>query len=1191
MATTKALELAQFGTNLVVDGATGVATQSSLTLSGTTSSTSTTTGSLVTLGGAGIAENLYVGGNTVISGNVDAVNTTLSGDIGAVNATLSGDVGAVNATLSGNLGAVNATLSGYLRGPASFVIDPAAYGDDTGTVVIAGNLQVDGLTTTINSTTLTVDDKNIVLASGAVDSAAANGAGITVAGASAQLTYDSIQDRWNMNKGLELLSSPLVVGTGSTDVGRVENSAGVFSITAYTGRQIAFGNDSNGEHVRIDADGKIGIGIQVPTSTVDIRGPNGAVQSRGQLYLANTDVAAIDQGSQISLGGTYSGTGDTYFASVAGRKENNTVNNFEGYLQFATRQTSGNIERMRITSSGNVGIGITPRARLDIFQTSNRTSKTGTTRGVLHLQDGDTPASNEITAITFESNSNNASAIIGQSLTNNGSELFFGTSNGYVSGVTNTAMTINPSGNVGIGTDTPSTRLDVEYTAGGTIAKFFDTGSNGGAQYNSAAVVGISRVGNGTVSLAGPLFQVGNDTSSSTAYNIDEPIFTVTNANVGIGISSPVAPLHTQFSNNDGGVGGHLIKNTNTGTTSNFASLSTQAVNGTIQGTFGSAHYSTWGNAVVFAGSQSAHPFKILTGNAVRATFDTSGRIEIGNNIPMWSGSYGGALLLKGNNATADRYAQLTIVDSTGSIVNQGLIVDNNGNVGIGTTAPAVDLDVRSNSVSNPAFISTGNSDGSEFVTLYGGTSVDQKSAIWWDSGQSELKFGTATSKIGASESIKMTIKSTGNVGIGTGSPATKLEISTTTEGLITSGANRQGSVIRLTHDINHEAGYGGGDFLGGIEFESGDGSAGSGVRAAIRAEATDPYNTHSLKFYTATANSTSIAARMTIDSIGNVGIGTATPGRQLEIFKAGSAGAYRLKVKGDTGYTGIEIENTSSSNTNILFRNPSYTQELYMDAAGKFHVFNNNLHRFTVDQTGNVGIGTSAPSVGLVVEKTSDYTFPNLPFNGGFVDTTAMAGGVGGGIYFGGRYITASSATTGFAAISGVKENAISANTAGALVFGVRDASGGVNIERMRIDSAGNLILTGGTITALAIYNSFGGSPNMYIRPDGLIMRAGSSLRYKNTVIDATHGLAELLTLRPVTYKSNSEGDLIYGGLIAEEVYAAGLPEFVQYDQDGEPDGLSYGNMVSLCIKAIQEQQAMITSLTARLESLEGAN
>ena len=47
----------------------------------------------------------------------------------------------------------NATLSGYLRGPATFVIDPAARGDATGTLQVLGNLQVDGTTTTINSTT------------------------------------------------------------------------------------------------------------------------------------------------------------------------------------------------------------------------------------------------------------------------------------------------------------------------------------------------------------------------------------------------------------------------------------------------------------------------------------------------------------------------------------------------------------------------------------------------------------------------------------------------------------------------------------------------------------------------------------------------------------------------------------------------------------------------------------------------------------------------------------------------------------------------------------------------------------------------------------------------------------------------------------------------------------------------------
>src|SRR5210317_1406243 len=98
----------------------------------------------------------------------------------------------------------NTTLTGSLRGPATFTIDPAAVGDNTGTLVIAGNLQVDGTTTTINSTTLTVDDLNITLASGAVNAAAANGAGITVDGASATITYDGTNDEWDFNKDINV---------------------------------------------------------------------------------------------------------------------------------------------------------------------------------------------------------------------------------------------------------------------------------------------------------------------------------------------------------------------------------------------------------------------------------------------------------------------------------------------------------------------------------------------------------------------------------------------------------------------------------------------------------------------------------------------------------------------------------------------------------------------------------------------------------------------------------------------------------------------------------------------------------------------------------------------------------------------------------------------------------------------------
>ena len=94
-------------------------------------------------------------------------------------------------------------------------------------------------------------------------------------------------------------------------------------------------------------------------------------------------------------------------------------------------------------------------------------------------------------------------------------------------------------------------------------------------------------------------------------------------------------------------------------------------------------------------------------------------RSQIANNVPMWSGAYGGGLILKGNNATADRNAKLAIVDSNGDLAVEGITVDTNGHVTMS---------------SQPAFLATASTNQNNFgvgsdVTVNFGTEVFDQNA------------------------------------------------------------------------------------------------------------------------------------------------------------------------------------------------------------------------------------------------------------------------------------------------------------------------------------------------------------------------------------------------------------------------------------------------------------------------------
>lgn len=71
-------------------------------------------------------------------------------------------------------------------------------------LIVQGNLTIRGNITTINSTTVTIDDKNLVLANNAVNAAQADEAGITINGAAANIVYRSSGDKFVINKPLEV---------------------------------------------------------------------------------------------------------------------------------------------------------------------------------------------------------------------------------------------------------------------------------------------------------------------------------------------------------------------------------------------------------------------------------------------------------------------------------------------------------------------------------------------------------------------------------------------------------------------------------------------------------------------------------------------------------------------------------------------------------------------------------------------------------------------------------------------------------------------------------------------------------------------------------------------------------------------------------------------------------------------------
>jgi hypothetical protein len=343
-------------------------------------------------------------------------------------------------------------------------------GDGTASLYHSGNLKLATTSTGIDVTgTVTAD-------------------GLTVDGNTTNLNYGKTfftngigtnkWQIWNDNGGTDKFQ--LVDGDGHL-VLQAEQS-GDISFFEDTGTTAKFFWDASAE--------SLGIGTSSPSDLMTIQSP--ASGGGNGITIKRNDNGTDQRVGAISFGNTV----DSDLAQIT--VQTSSGNNGDGNLLFHTQPNGGSTtERMRIDASGNTGIGTTdPSTRLSV--------RAGSANGIELDQDSD--LATDSARLFFNSSSG------GYSIFNTSGSLRFnsGATAGSSSGTER--MRIDSSGNVGIGTDSPSNPLHVA-TSSTDVAKFATTGA-----YTFVTLDNATR--NWALSV-GSNFDIYDRTAASTRMSID----------------------------------------------------------------------------------------------------------------------------------------------------------------------------------------------------------------------------------------------------------------------------------------------------------------------------------------------------------------------------------------------------------------------------------------------------------------------------------------------------------------------------------------------------------------------------------------------------------------------------------------------------------------------------------------------
>lgn len=403
-----------------------------------------------------------------------------------------------------------------------------------------------------------------------------------------------------------------------------------------------------------------------------------------------------------------------------------------GLLSFNTTSAGTLAERMRITSAGNVGLGTaSPGYALDVQQnTTNNSSGT-----VLRLK-GNSSGTNDNTQIRFAGKTHGDLFTLGTDITpNNGSRVF------QLYDLVSSAarFTVDPSGNVGIGTSNPYAKFVVTGGADTSLAI---------GDRTTSGSIGLQFMGTG-YKHAGLRFDGDNlilenasvSTTPSTWYSANPMNFIVRNGSVGIGTTSPGYKLDVQGGalNSSGGLciagdckTGWLQVSTQWTTAGSNIHYPSGNVGMGVTAPVLKLDIGGLGSAVGFSpgNASSLGPNAVLNRIVARSNYgavDTTSAAEIkfltGNAV--W---YKGQIAFYTND-----------YDSTqGGNTLERMRITSPGNVGIGTSNPSEKLEVSG----NIKVTGTGNIDASGTLTAGNIVAKYQDVAEWVESSQ-QLSAGT----------------------------------------------------------------------------------------------------------------------------------------------------------------------------------------------------------------------------------------------------------------------------------------------------------------------------------------------------------------------------------------------------------------------------------------------------------------